>query len=153
MTVMMRYSLSEWMAILSSIAKASDLYHRFKFIVQYLETPDQIRFGPLSRRLVTTSPHWQIPSTEEVFSFNAIFLVRHYLTVSISSNGPGIPFGMSSVSPLQPIVKPLPSRDKLRVCSSSLSSAPADPANDFVFSKLDRLGKYRPQSEADLQSS
>ena len=125
------FAMDEKMAILSSIAKASDLYHRFKFIVQYLETPGRMNepiqtFIQAISQDVTTSPHWQIPSTDsEVFSLNAIFLVfRHYLIISISSNGPGIPFGMSSVFPLQPIVKPLPSRDKLRVCSLKYPSTP-----------------------------
>ena len=57
------------MAILSAVAKASDLYHRFKFIVRYLETPGQknepIRtFIQAIREDVTTKPHWQFPSTD-----------------------------------------------------------------------------------------
>ena len=76
-------------AIFFTFIKASDLYHRVKFLVKYLEEVEGIlpiqSFIQAIKQDINAGPHWpeQISFSEEVYS-DTTFLRHDHLIVSTS---------------------------------------------------------------------
>ena len=104
-------------ALLAEHSKASDVYHQFKFMVNYLEArrgSEPIRtFIQAIKQDINFKTHWQVSEKEEVYSLIIISFLHDYLIVSASLSMLGTHSGMFLISTPKLTATPAPSKDKL----------------------------------------
>ena len=76
--------------------KASHFYHRFKFLIDYLEAGKGMEPIQGFMKAIRSIPQWQIPANEEVCRRNECLILTDYLIFLPSSCPLGRPYGMFS---------------------------------------------------------